>query len=161
MVAALNMWWPDGNIFRSTDGGATWAALWDWNTPQVSTKKFYAFNNAVVPWLSPNYTVTTPGQMQIGWVHRAFSTARMVGTEYFYNRWMMEALVIDPFDSNRWMYGTGATIFGGRDLLKWDTTRDITLQSMADGIEETAVLGLISPPTGPPLISAVGDVCGT
>ena len=73
---------------------------------------------------------------------------------------MMEALVIDPFDSNRWMYGTGATIQGGRDLLKWDTTRKITLQSMADGIEETAVLGLISPPTGPRLISAVSDLGG-
>ena len=74
---------------------------------------------------------------------------------------MMETLVIDPFDSNRWMYGTGATIQGGRDLLKWDTTRNITLQSMADGIEETAVLALISPPTGPRLISAVTDLGGT
>jgi len=73
----------------------------------------------------------------------------------------MEALVIDPFDSNRWMYGTGATIQGGRDLLKWDTTHNVTLQSMADGIEETAILGLISPPTGPRLLSAVGDLCGT
>jgi xyloglucan-specific exo-beta-1,4-glucanase len=73
---------------------------------------------------------------------------------------MMEALVLDPFDSNQWMYGTGATIQGGRDLLKWDTTRNITLQSMADGIEETAVSGLISPPTGPRLISGVGDICG-
>jgi len=73
----------------------------------------------------------------------------------------METLVIDPFDSNRWMYGTGATIQGGHDLLKWDTTRNITLQSMADGIEETAVLALISPPTGPRLISAVADLCGT
>lgn len=72
----------------------------------------------------------------------------------------MEALVIDPFDSNRWMYGTGATIQGGRDLLKWDTTRNITLQSMADGIEETSVVGLISPPIGPHLISAVLDISG-
>jgi xyloglucan-specific exo-beta-1,4-glucanase len=66
MVAALNMWWPDGNIFRSIDGGATWTTLWAWDEPQVSTKKFYTFNNAIVPWLSPNYTVTTPGQKQIG-----------------------------------------------------------------------------------------------
>lgn len=73
----------------------------------------------------------------------------------------MEALVIDPFDSNRWMYGTGVTIQGGRDLLEWDTTHNITLQSMADGIEETAVLGLISPPTGARLISAVEDIGGT
>jgi len=71
------------------------------------------------------------------------------------------ALAIDPFDSNRQMYGTGATIQGGRDLLKWDTTRSIALQSIAGGIEETAVLALISPPTGPRLISAVTDLGGT
>lgn len=28
MVAALNSWWPDGQIFRSTDSGATWSPLW-------------------------------------------------------------------------------------------------------------------------------------
>ncbi len=28
MVAALNSWWPDGQIFRSTDGGVTWSPLW-------------------------------------------------------------------------------------------------------------------------------------
>jgi xyloglucan-specific exo-beta-1,4-glucanase len=66
MVAALNVWWPDGNIFRSTNGGATWTTLWDWNQPRVSAKKFYTFKNAIVPWLSPNYTVTTLDLKQIG-----------------------------------------------------------------------------------------------
>lgn len=71
----------------------------------------------------------------------------------------MESLVINPKNSNYWMYGTGATIQGGFDLLKWDTTREITLQSMAVGIEETSILGLIHPPNGP-LISAIGDIGG-
>ena len=69
MVAALNVWWPDGNIFRSTDGGATWTTLWTWNEPKVSTKKFYTFNNGIAPWLGPNYTVTTPDLKQIGLVY--------------------------------------------------------------------------------------------
>lgn len=60
----------------------------------------------------------------------------------------------------RRLYGTGMTIYGGRDLLKWDTTHNVTLKSLADGIEETAILGLISPPSGPPLLSAVGDLGG-
>lgn len=64
------------------------------------------------------------------------------------------ALVIDPLDSNHWLYGTGATIYGGRDLLKvslafshsmatnltankWDTAHNVTLKSLADGIEGT------------------------
>lgn len=65
MVAALNMW-PDGNIFRSTDGGATWTTLWDWNKQSVSTKRFYTFNNAIAPWLCPNHTITTTDLKQIG-----------------------------------------------------------------------------------------------
>ena len=73
---------------------------------------------------------------------------------------MMESLVIDQFDSNHWLYGTGATIYGGHDLLKWDTTHNVTLKSLADGIEETSVQGLISPPSGPSLISALGDIRG-
>jgi len=58
------------------------------------------------------------------------------------------------------LYGTGATIYGGHDLQKWDTVHNVTLKSLATGIEETAVLGLLTPPGGPPLLSAVGDVGG-
>jgi len=139
MVAALNSWWPDGQIFRSTNGGETWSPLWSWlNYPIMN--KYYTYSDTRAPWLGPNYVDITPGNMQIGW--------------------MMEALVIDPFDSNHWLYGTGATVYGGHDLLKWDTTHNVTIQSLADGIEETAVQGLISPPIGPSLLSAVGDIGG-
>lgn len=37
---------------------------------------------------------------------------------------------------------------------------NVTIKSLADGIEETSVQGLVSPPSGPPLISAIGDVGG-
>ncbi|KAI0067706.1 Oligoxyloglucan reducing end-specific cellobiohydrolase [Artomyces pyxidatus] len=136
MVAALNSWWPDGQIFRSTDGGATWKALWTWGS-YPTIYKWYAYDDSLAPWLGPDETVTTLGTLQIGW--------------------MMEGLSIDPFDSNHWLYGTGATILGGHDLTNWDTTGNITLKSLADGIEEDSVQGLISPPAGPILISAVGD----
>ena len=35
--------------------------------------------------------------------------------------WMTESLEIDPFNSNRMMYGTGATIYGTTNLTNWDT----------------------------------------
>lgn len=30
MVASLNSWWPDAQIFRSTNSGTTWSPIWDW-----------------------------------------------------------------------------------------------------------------------------------
>ena len=152
MVAALNSWWPDGQIFRSTDGGSTWSALWygfsmsflNNNLNHIrawgdypTIYKYYTYDDTLAPWIGPDVDSFTLGTLQIGW--------------------MMEGLSIDPFDSNHWLYGTGETIYGGHDLLKWDTTHNVTLKSLADGIEEESVQALISPPTGPSLISAVGD----
>lgn len=138
MVAALNCWWPDGQAYRTTDGGQTWTALWDWAS-YPTMNRYYAYSDSLAPWLGPEGT--------------ADSIVTQIG-------WMMEALVIDPFDSNHWLYGTGATMYGGHDLLKWDSSRNVTLESLADGIEETSVQALISPPTGPPLVSGVGDIVG-
>ena len=73
---------------------------------------------------------------------------------------MVEALEIDPFDSDHWLYGTGLTVYGGHDLTKWDTVHNITVQSLADGIEEESVQSLVSVPGGPVLLAAVGDDSG-
>jgi xyloglucan-specific exo-beta-1,4-glucanase len=54
-------------------------------------------------------------------------------------------------------YGTGATISGGHDLLNWDTARNVSIRSIVKGLEETAVLGLISPTSGSHLLSVVGQ----
>jgi xyloglucan-specific exo-beta-1,4-glucanase len=70
---------------------------------------------------------------------------------------MVESLEIDPFDSNHWLYGTGLTVYGGHNLEDWPY---VSVSSLADGIEETAILSLISPPGGAQLLSGVGDVSG-
>ncbi|KIO29296.1 glycoside hydrolase family 74 protein [Tulasnella calospora MUT 4182] len=136
MVANLNSWWPDGNIFRSTDSGATWSPLWAWGA-YPNTNRYYKYDVSLAPWI---------GVVQSG-------DTKQIGQ-------MIEALVIDPFDSNHWLYGTGLTIYGGRDLTNWDTVHNVTLKVLADGIEESAVQALISPPTGPRLISGMYDVEG-
>ncbi|GFF75096.1 endoglucanase, putative [Aspergillus lentulus] len=138
MVAALNCWWPDELIFRSVDSGATWFPIWAWNG-YPNLNYYYSYDISNAPWLQDD-TSTAEFPVRVGW--------------------MVEALAIDPFDSNHWLYGTGATIYGGHDLKNWDTVHNVTLKSLAVGIEEMAVLGLISPPGGPPLLSAVGDVGG-
>jgi xyloglucan-specific exo-beta-1,4-glucanase len=73
---------------------------------------------------------------------------------------MIEALVIDPFDSNHWLYGTGLTIMGGYDLTNWDTVHNVSIETLANGIEEMAVLSLASVPGGSELLVAVGDDSG-
>jgi hypothetical protein len=140
MVAALNSWWPDTIIFRSLNGGATWTRIWDWTSyPNRSFR--YLQNITAAPWLTfganPQLPEITP---KLGW---------MVGD-----------LEIDPFNSDRMMYGTGATIYGADDLTTWDVGGQIHISVKAIGLEETAVLDLISPPSGAPLLSGVGDICG-
>mgnify|MGYP001135005316 CR=1 FL=1 len=140
MVSTQVSWWPDIIIFRSTDGGATWTRIWDFTSyPNRSFR--YTQDISAVPWLTfgtnPQPPEVTP---KLGW--------------------MTEALEIDPFDGNRMLYGTGATIYGSTDLGKWDTGGQITIKPVVAGLEETAVLDLISPPTGAPLISGLGDIGG-
>jgi photosystem II stability/assembly factor-like uncharacterized protein len=65
--------------------------------------------------------------------------------------WWIQALALDPFDSRHIVYGTGATIYGTRDLKNW--------APQIRGLEETAVRHLISPPAGEAhLISGLGDI---
>ena len=72
---------------------------------------------------------------------------------------MIESLEIDPFDSNHWLYGTGLSLYGGHDLLNWDTKHNVSISILAKGIEETSVQDLTVPP-GNPLVSAMGDIGG-
>ncbi|MFG2134285.1 WD40/YVTN/BNR-like repeat-containing protein [Streptomyces sp. NPDC048751] len=65
--------------------------------------------------------------------------------------WWIQALAVDPYDSRHIVYGTGATLYGTRDLKHW--------APQIRGLEETSVRQLISPPTGQAhLISGLGDV---
>ncbi|MFI9290234.1 cellulose binding domain-containing protein [Streptomyces gardneri] len=140
MVSAYSAWWPDTQIFRSTDSGATWTKAWDYTSYPTRANR-YTMDVSSAPWLTWGGTPTAPEQTpKLGW--------------------MTEALEIDPFDSNRMMYGTGATIYGTTELAKWDTGANFTIKPMVQGLEETAVLDLASPPSGAPLISALGDIGG-
>lgn len=134
VVSAMNLWWPDVQIFRSNNSGASWSQIWDW--VDGTQTNFYTYDTAKAPWIN--------NQRQPG-------DTKILG-------WMVEALEIDPFDSNHFLYGTGVTIYGSRNLKAWP---NVHITSLADGIEEEAVQALISPPgIGVPLISAVGDDAG-
>ena len=148
MVTGYSSWWPDTQIWRSTNGGATWSRIWDWTRyPNRSFR--YTQDVTASPWLRWPTTPLCGGGRPGAEVNPKLG-------------WMTEALEIDPFNSNRFMYGTGATLYGSTNLTTWDvsTTSQITIRVMAQGIEETAVQDLISPPSGAPLISALADITG-
>ncbi|SEE58352.1 hypothetical protein SAMN05216489_07254 [Streptomyces sp. 3213] len=65
--------------------------------------------------------------------------------------WWIQAVAVDPYDSEHVVYGTGATLYGTRDLTHW--------APRVRGLEETSVIQLISPPVGEAhLISASRDI---
>jgi xyloglucan-specific exo-beta-1,4-glucanase len=143
MVTGYSSWWPDTHIWRSTNSGATWTRIWDWTRyPNRSFR--YTQNVSASPWLSW-------GGGSVG--GREAEVYPKLG-------WMTESLEIDPFNSNKMMYGTGATLYGSDNLTAWGTGGKITISVKAVGIEETAIQELISPPSGPQLFSGMYDIYG-
>src|SRR5688572_18306591 len=74
--------------------------------------------------------------------------------------WWMAALAIDPFDSDRACYATGATIYATNEFSKVSKGEPTTWRPWVEGIEQTAVITLLSPSAGPHLISGFGDLGG-
>ncbi|MFI7274915.1 cellulose binding domain-containing protein [Streptomyces sp. NPDC049879] len=140
MVSAYSSWWPDTQFFRSRDGGDTWTRAWEF-TSYPNRDKRYEIDISEVPWLDMGAQPQPPEE------------APKLG-------WMTEGLEIDPFDSDRMLYGTGATLFGTTDLTAWDRDETLTIRPVVDGLEETAVLDLASPPSGAEVLSGLGDIAG-
>lgn len=140
MATSQMSWWPDAQIFRSTDRGATWTRAWDFTSyPERSLR--YNLDISGAPWLTFGKAANPP------------EPSPKLG-------WMMESFEIDPFNSNRAFYGTGATVYGTDNLTQWDAGGKIDLKVRAQGIEETAVLDLAAPPGSVQLVSGLGDIGG-
>jgi photosystem II stability/assembly factor-like uncharacterized protein len=138
MVTTMDRYYPppQDDIYRTTDGGQTWFSIQANAVRDVS--------------LSP-------------WVLFGAATAGA-------GNWMNH-ICIDPFDSNHVLYGDGQTVWGTHDISDADYEQTIPGTIVdggptdwnidALGIEETSVLALISPPSGPAhLLSGVGDIGG-
>ncbi|MGP4110886.1 cellulose binding domain-containing protein [Streptomyces sp. 4N509B] len=141
MVSGYSSWWPDTQFFRSTDGGDSWTRAWEF-TSYPNRDKRYEIDVSAVPWLDNGATPQPPEENpKLGW--------------------MTEALEIDPFNPDRMMYGTGATLYGTTELTAWDRDETFTVEPMVAGLEETAVLDLAAPPgAGTELLSGLGDIAG-
>jgi photosystem II stability/assembly factor-like uncharacterized protein len=81
------------------------------------------------------------------------------GASKYIPHWMGD-IQIDPYNSSHIMYITGWGLWGSNDLTNADTGAQVHWQFSNEGLEETVPLGLISPPQGVQLISALGDIGG-
>src|SRR5947207_7829843 len=152
VVAALNSWWPDTIFFRSLDGGSTWNRIWNWGPWPTIVPNYTLSYASVAPWLTFGDT-PSPCTSSSNLNSLCPQPTPKLG-------WMVGSMEIDPFNSDRMLYGTGATVFGTSNLTAWDTGGQAQVSVNAIGVEETSVQDLISPPAGAHLISAVADVGG-
>jgi hypothetical protein len=124
MVTTIDYWSP-GEIYRTTNGGATWTPLLRAAKRDVAGANWLWWHTAALP--------------AMGW---------------------MGDVEIDPFDSGRVLFITGQGIWSSDDITAADSGAPTHWTFDDNGLEETVALDLISPPTGAPLISGVGDIGG-
>jgi hypothetical protein len=143
MVSTMDDYANGDAIYRSLNYGQTWTIV-EQGTTNVSINDV-----AFSPWLTSQ------------------TKNPYVGTQ----NWP-SALAIDPFNSNHAVFGSGETLWDTQNLEAIDVNHQPIFSVGAYGsapsgvkqvfggssIEETVVNALSSPPTGAPLLSAVGDL---
>jgi photosystem II stability/assembly factor-like uncharacterized protein len=91
----------------------------------------------------------------------------IAGAQYLYwhrpkldkPHWMGD-VDIDPFDSAHMWLVTGAGLWRTTDATNVEKDQPTHWRFTTEGLEETVVTALVSPPKGPELFSGVGDICG-
>ncbi|ORY22233.1 putative oligoxyloglucan-reducing end-specific xyloglucanase [Naematelia encephala] len=147
------------SLYLSRDGGKSWTDITQLSTPNVNASMGYwghsideaKLNNGTgVPWLNFDWSQ--------GWGGYG-APSPIYGLTKF--GWWMSALLISPWDSQKVMYGTGATIWASDNLLSaaenWQSPE---WHIQAQGIEETFCLTMTSPNGGAHLLSGFGDING-
>ncbi|RNI31269.1 T9SS type A sorting domain-containing protein [Rufibacter latericius] len=120
IISTLDRWWPNDEIYRSTDGGTSWKAVLGTGTRDHSSAPYAGASNP---------------------------------------HWLGD-IEIDPFDANIAWFITGYGVFQTTNLQEASQNRPVSWVFQNKGLEETVPLKLISPPTGAPLLSAIGDIDG-
>jgi oligoxyloglucan reducing-end-specific cellobiohydrolase len=167
-VTTLNRYYPVDDVYVTQNGGGIWTALAynccgyaNGNGVDGPAYGNYYFDSSVYG-ISPYLTFGDT-------VYQGPPTGYPDPTSRF--GWWMSAVLIDPTSPDHLMYGTGATIYGTDNLsaIDFPETKSQTAVNpgpaptwhvQALGIEETAVLALISPPSGAHLLSGEADVGG-
>jgi hypothetical protein len=146
-VSTYDRWYPVDTVYITHDGGNTWIDLGRTTSAAgfVGLKAGnYYFNPSVFtpvsPWLTFGDTSFPQGSAKFGW-------------------WI-SALLIDPMNPEHLIFGTGATVYATNNVSAADSGQSPSWFVQGLGIEETAVIAMISPVQGAHLLSGVGDIGG-
>lgn len=73
----------------------------------------------------------------------------------------MDAVKINPFNPKELFYGTGYGVWMTENLDALGSEQKVEFAFANNNLEETVILGLESPPAGPKVLVAAGDVAGS
>ena len=124
-VTTMDRWGPVDTVWRSADGGQTWADIVGKSQRDVQETPYLKWGEK---------------EAKLGW-------------------WMA-AFAIDPFNSDFAAYGTGATIYATRNFSDVGKKSVTNWYPWVNGIEQTAIITLLSPSGGAHLLSGFGDIGG-
>ncbi len=149
-VSTMDRWYPVDTVYVTHDSGSSWINLGlitssagDDGPPYGN----YYFNPSVYTPISPWLTFGDTSYPNSPYPSAKFG-------------WWISAVLIDPTNPDHLLYGTGATIYGTNNVSVADAGTSPTWFVQAKGIEETAILALISPTAGAHLLSGMSDIGG-
>ncbi|HEX3903690.1 MAG TPA: sialidase family protein, partial [Polyangia bacterium] len=136
VLIASSFYRPKGEeVFRSTDGGATWRPVFHPWDPSEGSHTLAREGGGVYDYALAPYVKDTD-------IH-----------------WLFD-IEIDPSNSDHAMFTTGYGGWETYDLTNVDKNLPTHWSVMSPGIEETVALALYSPTRGAPLVTAIGDYSG-
>jgi BNR/Asp-box repeat. len=131
VVSTIDHWWPEpDDIFLSRDGGAHWLSL----------RSQSRHDRSRYPWLDTDNGVVDNGKDKMG-------------------AWTSD-VKINPFNSDEMIYGTGGGLWMTGNLTAAGSGKPVVFDFADDNLEETAIMHMVAPPSGPKIAAALGDVAG-